>query len=164
MSVPTFGVTAAKIHDHYFPTLAAFSGSTEPTDTTVGEKIEEAAAVLCGLLLRAGGDPSMISTDAGASYPIAYAWCQRWIRLSSACSTYRAIAGAAARLPDEWTAAVDAMTVTLQSLGLKALGDAPVPAEPAEGARTHIKHWSLDTGDSLDVSDAIPPFRKSDKL
>ena len=163
MAVPVFGLAHSDIRAHYFPTLAAFGTSTTPTATAVGEMITDAAAVLGGRLARRGLSVSALSADAGATYPLAYAWCRKFIRTMAGVGAYRALMGGGA-VPDAWALELARMERELEEFGLSALGDAPAPAQDAQGPRSHIANHSLDTGDSQDISDAIPRFRKSDAL
>lgn len=163
MAVPIFAITQTQVHDHYFPSLAAFGTGTVPTTATVLEMINSAAAVIGGRLARRGLPPATVSADAGATYPLAYAWVQRYIRLHSAIAAYQAMAGGGT-VPENWKLEIAGMERELEDLGLDCLGDAPAPAQDSDGPRTHIQNHGLDTGDDLDISDAIPPFRMGDKL
>ena len=163
MSVPVFGITQTQIRDHYFPSLSAFSTSTIPTTATVLEMVSSAAAVIGGRMARRGLAPAAFSADAGATYPLAYAWVQRYIRLHAAIAAYQAMAGGGA-VPEAWKNELAGMEKEFEDLGLDALGDAPSPSLDSDGPRSHIGTHGLDTGDDLDRSDAVPRFRKGDAL
>lgn len=163
MAVPVFGLTHTDVRSAYFPSLAAFGASTKPTSTEVGNFIERASADLFGRLVVEGVTPATISTDAGVTYPAAYEWSQDYILLGAAIRTITAQAGAGA-VPKAWREELDSMRTRLDDFGYLALGDAPAPSVQSEGPRSHGLEHSLDTGDVDDMSDLIPPFRKSDLL
>jgi len=163
MTVPVFGINAASIRSHYFPSLAAFSVSTKPTDTTVGEMIDREAGRLVGALKAVSVVASTISADAGATYPSAYAWCQDTIAIGAAIRVMRAISGEGA-VPSLWREAIEAKYKYLAEKGWVVLGDAPQPSQSVTGPRTHIGNHALDTGDESDISDVVPRFRRSDAL
>jgi len=163
MAVAVFGIAHSDVKAHYFPSLAAFASGTNPTSTAVGEMITDAAAVIGARLARLGLAVATVSTDAGATYPLAYAWIRKYIRTAAGIAAFRAMMGAGAA-PKEWTDELVRLEAELEESGLTALGDAPEPAQDAQGPRTHIENHSLDTGDEDDISDAIPPFRMNDEL
>lgn len=163
MPVPVFAQTHTTVHDHFFPSLAAFSGSTKPTSTIVGEMVTAEAARLYGALAAVSVSASTISTDAGTTYPAAYAWCQDTVRLGAAIRVMQAIAGAGA-VPKAWTEELEKRYKLLEEKGYLALGDAPSPSESVSGPRSHVTVHDLDTGDEADMSTAEPKFRRDDSL
>lgn len=163
MAVSTFGVTAGDIHDHYFPSAAAFSTSTKPTAATVAVMIQEEGADLSGALAAEGISASALSTDAGATYPNAYAWCQDALRLGAAIRVMTAYAGAGA-VPELWKSWLDDKYTALEQRGYLELGDAPAPAQLSDGPRWHGQNHNLDTGDDSALSTLIPKFTMDDKL
>jgi hypothetical protein len=163
MAIPVFGLTHTSVHDHYFPSLVAFSASTKPTATIVGEMITNVAAELIGRLAAVHVTGATISTDAGATYPSAYAWCATYIRQGAAIAVMEAIAGAGA-VPEAWQKVQDQRNKDLKEFGYLILGDAPAPSEQASGPRSHGTHNNLTADSSEDMSSMVPIFRRSDKL
>jgi hypothetical protein len=161
MALALFSVTHTTVHDQYFPSLAAFSGSTRPTSTAVGAMVDEAAGVLGARLLSLGSNPVTISVDAGATYPNAYQWCKRFVGLHTAVAAFRAMSGGG-KVPEEWTSDLERMLDALDEMGLLALGDAPTPAQDTRGPFDHIKTHGIDVGTS--VSDLVPDFTMDDEL
>jgi hypothetical protein len=161
MPVPTFAIVHGDVRNHYFPNRIDFSGSTKPTSTTVGQMIDAEAARLSGALAAIDVSASTLSTDAGATYPASYAWCQDTIRLGAAVRVFFALSGAGP-VYDAWRADLDARYKDLEDNGHSALGDAPQPAQL--GPRSHVSSNDLDRGDLELMSDAIPRFRKSDEM
>jgi len=159
MAVSTFAVVYGDIQSLYFPSSAAFSGSTKPTSTSVTTMISQSAARVAGALKAVGLSAATLSTDAGATYPAAYASCQHVIMMGAAIAVYRAMAG---QLPTGLLEEYEAWFTRLSELGAEALGDAPVPSNLP--FRSHVVTDDLDTGDVEDSSDAVPEFRASDKL
>lgn len=162
MAVSVFGITYTGVRNHYFPSLADFGASTKPTATSVTEMIDREAARLTGALSAADVAAATIS-DAPATYPAAYAWCQDTIALGAAIRVMRAISGEGA-VPTKWREELESRYATLRKNGAVTLGDAPAPAQLTAGPRTHISNHSLDTGDTDDISDVIPVFRRDDAL
>jgi hypothetical protein len=163
MSVSTFGVTYTTVQTHFFPSLAVFSGSTKPTSTTVTDMVTLEAARLTGALRAAGITAATISDDAGTTYPAAYAWCQDAITWGTAIRVMRAISGEGA-VPTRWHETLKEMYEALAEKGWVVLGDAPAPSQSITGPRSHISNHSLDTGDTADISDMVPRFRRDDEL
>lgn len=161
MAIQTFDVTHTSVHDHYFPSLAAFGAGTKPTSTIVGEMVNAESAKLAGALLAVGLSATTINNS--STYPNAHAWCAETIRLGAAIRVMTAIAGAGA-VPEAWKEDLAARYKTLSELGYVALGDAPAAADEANGPRSHISEHDLDTGDEDLISDVIPVFRRSDML
>lgn len=153
-----FGVTSASVAAHYFPTLEAFSGSTVPTTAIVLEMITAIAAEVNGRLSAAGVVPSGITL---AATPAAYAWCQDTVRLGAAVRATWAMAGVPPSA-ESWERSLAARYASLATLGYLVLGDAPAPATNPNGPSSPA--LDLDVGSSLDTSDLIPFFRRSDKL
>ena len=77
MAVAVFSIVHGDVTAHYFPALAAFGTTTKPTAVAVGEMITDAAAVLGARLARLGLAVATVSTDAGATYPLAYGWIRK---------------------------------------------------------------------------------------
>lgn len=162
MTVSIFAVTYSKVRAHYFPQLSDFSGSTNPTSTTVGEMIDAEGARLAGALSKVGVSASTVSADAGATYPAAYAWCQDTLRLGAAVRVARAMSGTSA-VSERWQTELDGRYEDLLDNGAVALGDAPTTAA-ASGPRSHIHRLGLDVGDDADASPLDTKFRRSDQL
>lgn len=163
MAIPRFGVTDSEVRDFYFPQLAAFSSSTTPTDSTVDGMVNAEAAILAGRLASKDISSSTIDTDAGATYPIAYAWCADTVRLGVAVRAAQAMAGFGPNA-EAWSKELAARYEQLDKYGYSILGDAVAPSEEPNGPRWHVGNHSLDTGNESDISDAIPRFRRDDEL
>jgi hypothetical protein len=163
MAVATFGVGAADVRDEYFPSLAVFSASTKPSSGAVLKFIQGEGAKLYGALAAKGVSASTIISDAGSSYPNAYAWCQATVSLGAAIRVMQAIAGFGA-VPSAWFDLLKQRYESLSQMGYLALGDAPGPEDVANGPRSHISNHDLDTGDEDLISTVVPKFRRDDKL
>ena len=122
--------------------------------------IDAAAAELNGRVRAQGVDPT--SLDATGE-PAAFAWCQDYVRLASAVRVVESMAGTGA-VPKWWVEQLTAKQAALEKYGYRALGDASNQSESAHGMRTHIKHFTLDTGDAADIADLVPKFRRDDEL
>jgi len=162
MPTPTFGVDAASVQGHYFPSLIAFSGSTKPTSTIVGEMITNAAAELVVRLAAVHVTAATISAGS-STYPSAYAWCASYTRQGAAVAVMEALAGAGA-VPKAWREVQKQRNDDLMKFGYLILGDAPAPSEQYAGPRSHVTHNSLTTDAAEDMSDSTTVFRRSDKL
>lgn len=164
MAVVTFGVTYSDVRAAHFPQLQSdFSPNSKPTAAQVTTFITEEAADLFGRLLQKGVDASAISTGA-ATYPNAYAWCQKTLKLAAAIRVFPAITGQDAKILDRWQKMLDDRFEQLETSGYAALGDAPGPTSSATGPRSHVVDHNLDTGDDSLMSDVIPKFRRNQVL
>lgn len=159
MAIPRFGVSVANVRAHYFPSRAAFSSTSTPTEDTVSEIVNAAAADLAGKLAAAGATATSITASAS---PSAFAWCADYVRLGSAVRVMEAMAGAGA-VPAFWRQELKDKRQDLQVTGLSVLGDAPTPGGEYLGARSHVTGHSLET-DTESISDSTPRFRRSDEL
>lgn len=163
MTVETFGVTADSVRAHHFPHLSAFSASTSPSSTTVGEMITVEAARLTGALFS-----EAIPTSAIVSGTAAYAACQGILRLCAARRCLEAMTGADPALAKRWDAAIDAWFKQLEAEAGTFLGNSSLstlePSNP-DGPTTHIDEYELDvSSDTVDPSPATTPLRKDDVL
>ena len=163
MAIPVFGVTDTEVRAYYFPQLAAFSSSTNPTDVTVDGMIAAEAAKLAGKLSAVSVSATDLDDDSGATYPIAYAWCQDVVRLGAAVRVAWSQAGFGENATS-LAAELERRYKELEDSGSVVLGDAPTPSQLPNGPQWHVGNHSLDTGDATDISDAIPRFRRSDEL
>jgi hypothetical protein len=161
MAIATFGVTYSTVRAHHFPQIADFSANSNPTSTTVTQMVSASAAELGGKLRAEGLTPSSLESDASSE---AYAWCAETVRLGAAIRAIKAMTGQDPAVCQAWERVLKERFDTLASLGHLALGDASAPSEQADGPRSHISNHSLDTGDTDDISDVIPVFRRSDAL
>lgn len=160
MALALFGITHSDVRAHFFPSRAAFDGSSKPTSTAVGQMIDAAAAELAGRLAAQSVTASELDSS---GEPNAYAWCQDYVRLGAAIRVMEAMAGAGA-VPKFWRDELTAKQTALEKYGSVILGDAPTPSEPSQGPRSHIGNHDLDTGDEDLISDVVPRFRRSDAL
>jgi hypothetical protein len=161
MAISTFGVTYSAVQAHHFPQLSNFSTTSNPKATTVTEMISASAATLAGKLRAEGLTPSAIEAVTSSE---GYAWCAEAVRLGAAIRVLPAMTGVDPAVAKAWQATLDAKWEALAALGYLALGDASAPSQEADGPRSHISNHGLDTGDTADVSDVIPTFRRSDVL
>ena len=165
MAIADFDVTAAKVRAHHFAQLGSEFGTTSnPTATTVGEMVQDAAAELAGKLRAVGVTPSTIDTDAGVTYPEAFAWCAETVRLGAAIRVVGAMSGQDPAIAKKWQSRLDERYGDLEARGYLALGDAPAPSENASGPRSHVTRHNLDVGDTTSISSAEPRFRRDDAL
>lgn len=164
-TIPIFGVAHGDVRKHHFPQLPGeFSDNSNPTDDTVTEMIEVEGAILSGRLSAEGGSATSINDDGGVDYPAAYSWCADLVRLGAAIRAFRAMTGQDPNVVKAWKEEYEQRYKDLSEKGLVVLGDAPLPAQSANGPRTHINEHSLDTGSEEDMSDVIPNFRRNDML
>lgn len=162
MPVATFAIAHSDVQAHFFPALSSFGAGTKPTSTAVGQMISAAAARLAAALAIEGVSADAISTDAAATYPVAYARCQSVIRQDAAIRVMEAQVGAG-NVPTFWRSEVDAFYEQLSTYGYLALGDAPAPSQLSDGPRWHGGRADLDVGDDEDLSDLVPRFRAQDE-
>lgn len=164
MSIPIYGVTAAKVRSHHFPQLSGgFSVNSNPTAATVTEMVDDAGADLAGKLAAKGVTAATIH-NAPVTYPIAYAWCAKTVRLAAAIEVFASMSGQDPAIRQAWKKELKARLDDLNERGYLALGDAPSPTQPANGPRSYVATLGLDTGDTADDSAAVPRFRRDDKL
>lgn len=160
MAIALFGLTHTSVRDHFFPARAAFSASTKPTSSAVGEMIDGAAAELAGLLAAQNITASDLDST---NEPNAYAWCQDFVRLRAAIRVQESIAGAGS-VPQFWRDEITNKTTMLEKYGSTLLIDVAQPTAPTRGPRSHVTNHDLDTGDEDLISDAVPRFRRDDVL
>lgn len=161
MAVIVFGVTYTTVRNHHFPQLSDFSASSNPTSTTVTEMVAAAGAELAGYLVAEGLTPSSLDDDTGTD---AYAWCAETVRIGAAFRAARAMTSQDPEVVRAWEDDYRERLKRLDELGATALGSSASGGEEPNGPRTHIDHHDLDTGDTDDISDVIPRFRRSDML
>lgn len=161
MAITTFGVTAADVQSTYFPQLGAFTAASNPTALSVARYVNEEAATLMGALAQEGLAAAALVE---ATYPAAFMWCAETVRLGVACKAYSVMSQRNPEILKDWRAELKARYKRLDEYGYIALGDAPAPAEEANGPRTHIGELNLTTAEDDLSSDAVPSFRKSDLL
>jgi lysophospholipase L1-like esterase len=160
----TYGVTASDVRKHHFPNSADFSDTSNPTSTTVTEKIADAAGELAGRLLKEDISPATI--DAGGATYAPYVILRKVLRKMVALEIGPAMNEESKRL-DRWARELKDFFFQLEEDAATALGDDTLTSGSSEasGPTTHIDQYNLDVGDpTTDASDAIPPFRKSDEL
>jgi hypothetical protein len=163
-TVPNYGVTASSVRKHHFPNGADFSDTSNPTVTTVTEKIEDAAGELTGRLLKE--DISAATIDAGGATYAPYLILRKTLRKMVAVEVGPAMNEDSKRI-DRWARELKVFFDQLEEDAATALGDDTLTSGSSEasGPTTHIDQYNLDVGDpTTDASDAIPPFRKSDEL
>lgn len=166
MSVFVFGVTHDTVRKHHFPHITAFSLTTQPTSTTVGEMVTAAGAKLAGKLRL-----KSITVDEADTDSEAYTWCADTIRLDTATRIPPTTSGVD---PQEHQRRIDELKERYKDLsegGVDALGGAgsgasadATSSEP-EGPVTHLtENSSIETQDDEDASDSIPRLRYDDEL
>lgn len=163
MAIQTFGVTAAKVRAHHFPQISEFSANSNPTSSTVGEMIEEAAAELAGALRREGLSATTLAEDDGSANPEAYAWCAATIRLGAAARTIQSMTGQDPEVAKAWEKRYRDRLKALDGGGAEVLGDAGLPVQASNGPRTHITSLGLEVPDD-EPSELGPTFRIDDQL
>jgi hypothetical protein len=164
MALYTYGVAASDVRKHHFPNGADFSDTSNPTVTTVTEKIADAAGELAGRLLKEAIDPSVINAG-GATYA-PYVVLRKVLRKMVAVEVGPAMNEESKRL-DKWSKELKDFFFQLEEDAATALGDDTLTSSSSEasGPTDHIDEYGLDIGDpSTDASDVIPPFRKNDVL
>jgi hypothetical protein len=163
MSIRTFGVTHTIVRGRYFPQLGAFTQNSNPSLTRVTEAISDAAADLAGKLAMEGLDAGALE-DGILSYPNAYAWCAKTIRLATAIELLPVMSHQDPEVVKAWRVELKDRYKALDDFGYVALGDAPAPSTPSNGPITHINRNDLELSDSDDMSSVIPTFRRDDVL
>lgn len=162
MAANTFGVTAESVRRHHFPAFDAFSSTSNPTASTVGEVIDEEAARVAGWLALEEVVAASI-TDTTSS---AYKQCARIIRLLAATRLVGSMTGMDPELVRAWRAEVAEWRKGLDTGGTAFLGDGAVSSSAADpdGPTTHINMNNLtqDTADAM--SSVVPRLRRDDKL
>lgn len=160
MAVEVFGIDADGVREHYFPTYSAW---VKPTETSVGEMIEEAGARVTGALVA-----EAIATTEVLAGTAEYVSCASQVRRIAARRALESITGAnpslAKRLDDQikdWFEGLDAGGGTF--LGNPDLGS--LSASDPDGPTTHIDEYVLPVStDDAEASDATMPLRKDDLL
>ncbi len=162
MAIELFGIDSTDVRDLYFPN-ASFSAISKPTATAVGVYINEEAARLGAKLRAKDLDPEEIGDTTTSE---AYAICAGVVAKAAAIRVMEVITAGRnedlfARLRKEVAEFYDELSTdgaTLLGSGVTA------PEDEVDGPNTHIDANDLDTGDSADMSDVIPVFRRSDYL
>lgn len=164
MALNLFGVTAATVARNHFPNVT-FSGSSRPTDTAVGDMINDVAAEVCALLLEKGIPQDQIfAAGPSGAYPVSFQRIQSAIRKGTAVKAAPSVQQKDAQLVQLWSGEYKAFLFAVRTNGYLALGDAPAPAESDVGPRSHIDNLGLTTTDPNVSPDVIPPFHKDDML
>lgn len=161
MAIEDFGVTHQDVSSRHFPQLT-FSATSNPTATAVDGFIEDSAADLAGALVKEGMNPSALAADIPSA---AYVWCATTIRMAAALEVMRGMTGQDPAVVQAWERKVDRRLKDLDAYGAAALGISDSSSTTdANGPRTHIDAFGLTTSASIDVSSALPTFRKDDAL
>lgn len=164
MPVQTFGVTPSAVRAHHFPQLTPFSTASKPTEATVQEKIQDGGAELAGRLSIEGISADTLADGGGTTYPNAYRWCARYVRLYAAIGALQAGATADPEVAKAWRDELREMQQHLDTYGSSALGDAPAPSSDGNGPITFIERHNLDIDSSEDMSSLVPAFHMDDEL
>jgi hypothetical protein len=163
MAVETFGVTAAMVQRHYFPTFTTWSGSTIPTTTAVGEMIDAAGGRLTGALLNESIPVGGITAGTAA-----YAACQDVMRMLTARRVLECITGVNPALAQRLDQEIAAWFKSFDESGATFLGDddlGSLSESDPDGPTHHIDEYVLPVStDNAEASDATLPFRKDDLL
>lgn len=162
MSVSVFGVTHTTVRGQYFPAIGSFTANTNPTSTVVASIIDQKAASLEAALAQENISTASITDSASAPY----LWCQETLSLMVAVRLLQIITGVDPEVAKSWREELKARLDLLDERGAIALGDVSLDTgnSPANGATTHISHFSLDLPESDDLSSLEPLFRKDDLL
>lgn len=164
MSVSIFTVTHLIVRADRFPQLNDFSAVSQPTDTVVTRRINQAAAELEAKLAQESLSASGL--EATGATTAEYLWCQETLTLAAAIRIATLITGFSSEVLDEWRDELAERWRQLEEKGYLALGGAgSAPAEQPDGPTHFIDKLSLDTSDN-DASASIitAPFRRDDML
>lgn len=165
MALYKFGVTAQSVRAHHFPNISDFSADSNPTDTTVTEKIDDCAGELNGRLLKESISAATVDA-AGATYG-PYVVLRAVLRKMVAVAIMPAMTSKDTDLANKWQKELTAFFDRLDDDAATALGDDSLTTDSSDGdaPATHLDEYNIDIGDpATDASDAIPPFRKGDEL
>lgn len=161
MALETFGVAPQDVSARHFPHLT-FSATSRPAESAVESFIEDAAADLAGALVKEGLSPATLGADPTSA---AYVWCATTVRMAAALEVMRGMTGQDPAVVQAWERKVERRLKDLDAYGAAALGiSGSDSTTEANGPRTHIDAFSLETSASTDVSSALPTFRKDDSL
>lgn len=163
-ALQTFGVTVSSIRRHHFANQSDFSSSSNPTDATVAEMIDDCAGELAGRLTELEIDPSSSAITVGSA---PYVQLRNCLRKMVAVRILTDATNQDPPLLARWEKELEAFWTRLEEKGPSALGNESLSssASEPEGPTTHLDELGIDVGDpATDASDAIPPFRKSDEL
>ena len=159
MASSSFGVDAESVRRHHFTNSDAFSTQSRPSVATVGEAIDEEAAVLAGALAREAIDASGITVSSGA-----YVSCRKVLRMQVAARLARDIPGIDTALARSWSGSVTAWYEELAKSGATFLGDGAASGGDSQPDGP-TWHGDLLEQDAVgNRSDTIPLLRKSDRL
>lgn len=159
---PVFAVTFATVKNHHFPQWGAFTANSNPSATTVTEKILECAGELEGKLALENITATAIIDTTSA----AYLWCQKTLKLMAAIEILTIATQQAPPLSSKWQEWLDLRWKELNEKGYLLLGGGvSAPTSPANGPTTHLDVYGIDVGDiAYDASTSIPRLRRDDDL
>lgn len=160
--VNTFGITADFVRRRFYPQSPSFNTDSNPTEDTVTEFVEDAAADLEAALLQEDIDPaSLIATNKAA-----YIWCRKTIALDAAITCYPVMTGQDPAVLQKWQLKLNARYEDLAEKGYLALGGGvAAPAEQPDGPTHFIDRLNLDTSENDRRASSVDmPFHKDDQL
>lgn len=163
MTAPNiFAVTHELVRKHHFPQWSAFTTTSNPSATTITEKILECAGELEAKLSQEALSAAAI-TDATSP---AYLWCQKTLKLMAAIEILTIATQAAPPISAQWQDWLKARWEDLDLNGNLALGSGvSTPGTEPDGPTHHIDQLLIDVGDPVrDAGPAIPAFRSNDEM
>lgn len=162
MAVNTFGVTPATVQALYLPQIPGFSALSKPTEAAVTIMVSQSAGKLAGRLYGEGIDAEDISVTTSA----AYLMCAEQLGKMVALKVHKVLPQKFPELAKEYTREVDAWFKELNEKGGTFLGDSGLnpSSSPSNGPTSHVSTYSLTQLDGEDMSDVIPPLKKSNRL
>lgn len=167
MTIRVFGVTATTVRQDQFPQWSGeFSASTNPTSTTVGRWIDEAAAELAGVLRLKASSADAVYALGSSTEP--YVWCRQTLTLGVAARVAKVATGATPDIAKDLQAQFERRLKLLEEHGVEMLGPGITVSDSTDepqGPTSHIDDLDLDVGEDLGLeSDLIPVLRRSDQL
>lgn len=162
MAAYAFGVTAATVYSLHFPAWGAPSASGKPTAAAVAIMVSQSSGVLATKLYKEGVDAAAI-TDAATA---AYLTCAEQLGRMVALKVLKVSTQKMPELAKELAAEIAAWFDELNKDAATHLGDTALNgnSSPANGPTSHVSEYSLEQLAGEDMSDVIPPLKKSDRL
>ncbi len=165
MALADFDIAASDVRKHHFPYWADPSVSSTPTLAVYNEKIADCAGIITSALAAQSISATAIDTHASPTEYAPFVSCRRQLRLMVALEVMGASTSQDPELAKKWQTLIDAWFEGLSNGAGTFLGDPSLSTALSDpsGPTSHISEYSLDDGDpTIDASNVIPPFRKSD--
>ncbi len=160
MALNLFGLTVEKVRSHHFPQADAWTASSRPSETAVGETLDEEAALMAGKLALELVDASAITLDSDA-----YKLCRKILRMQVASVVAKDMLGLDPAIAKAWDTAVDKFYVDLDEGGASFLGDGATASgtSDADGPTSHASVYGLTLDVAADMSSVVPSLRMDDE-